>query len=126
MGVHLLCCAHGNEHIRTHDVIRDTFVAIAWNVSFHMEQKQLYALHLTTIDSFHWQIDIMFTKNGIRTLTNIVIVDPTHVDLFLWSCTAQRFVASNVIEAKKKNYCDCHPINQFFLLAIEVFECLHK
>jgi hypothetical protein len=44
MGIHLLYCAHGNEHIETHHAVCDTFVAIVWDVGFHMEQKQLYAL----------------------------------------------------------------------------------
>jgi len=36
MGIHLLHCAHGNEHKATHDAICDTFVAIAWDANFHM------------------------------------------------------------------------------------------
>jgi hypothetical protein len=36
MSIHLLRCAHGDEHTKTHDVICDTFVAIAWDVGFHM------------------------------------------------------------------------------------------
>jgi hypothetical protein len=36
--IHLLRCAHGNEHVGTHDVVRDTFVAIAQDSSFHMGQ----------------------------------------------------------------------------------------
>jgi len=28
IGIHLLHCTHGNEHTRTHDVIRDTILAI--------------------------------------------------------------------------------------------------
>jgi hypothetical protein len=39
MGIHLLCCAHGNECIGTHDVIHDTFVAIAQDSGFHVGQK---------------------------------------------------------------------------------------
>jgi hypothetical protein len=53
MGIQLLCCAHGNERTRTHDVVYDIFVAIAQNVGFHRGQKQLYALHSTTLNSFH-------------------------------------------------------------------------
>jgi len=34
--------------------------------------------------------------------------------------------ASNTTQAKEKNYCNQHPTNQFFPLAIEVFGCLHK
>jgi len=28
MGIHILCCTHGNEHTRTHDAIHDTFATI--------------------------------------------------------------------------------------------------
>jgi hypothetical protein len=36
MGIHLLRCVHGNEHIGTHDAICNTFAAIAQDVGFHM------------------------------------------------------------------------------------------
>jgi len=36
LGIHLLRCVHGNEHVGTHDAIRDTFIAIALDVGFHM------------------------------------------------------------------------------------------
>ncbi len=39
MGIHLFCCAHGNEHIETHDAIHDTFVAIVWDANFHVRWK---------------------------------------------------------------------------------------
>jgi hypothetical protein len=37
----------------------------------------------------------MLTKNDIRTLANVVIVNPTRADLLPQSCATQRFVASN-------------------------------
>jgi hypothetical protein len=58
-------------------------------------------------------------KNGIRTLTNIIIVDPMQMDLLPWSCSTKGFDASNTIH-------DQHPTNQFLPLAIEVFGCPHK
>ncbi len=39
MDIHLLCCVHGNEHIGTHNVVRNIFVAIAQNVNFHVGQE---------------------------------------------------------------------------------------
>ncbi len=51
MGIHLLRCAHGNECMGTHDVVCDTFVAIAWDASFHVGWKQSYALPSTTFNS---------------------------------------------------------------------------
>jgi len=76
MGIHFLCCAHG-----AHDVIHDTFAAIVWDASFHVEQEQLHVLLSTTFNSFCRRIDIVLTKESIRTLVNIVIIDLTQVNL---------------------------------------------
>jgi hypothetical protein len=68
----------------------------------------------------------MFTKDDIHTLVDVVLVDPTRVDLFPWSCATQRFVVLDVAQTKKQCYCDWHLVDQFLLLAVDVFECLHK
>jgi hypothetical protein len=47
-----------------------------------MGQKQLHALLSTTFNSSRQQIDIVFTKDGIRTLANIVITNPMQAYLF--------------------------------------------
>ncbi len=78
---HVLRYTHDNEHMRTHNAIHNIFAAITQDVDFHMGGKQLYTLPLTMFNSSHQQIDIMFIKNEIRTLVNIIIVDLTHVDL---------------------------------------------
>jgi hypothetical protein len=126
MVIHLLHCVHGNVHTKTHDAIRDTFAAIAWDVDFHVRQEQLHALSLTTFNSFCQQINIVLTKDGIRTLIDIVITNPTRTNLFPWSCATQGFVTFDTAQAKKKSYHYQHPIDQFLPLSIEVFECLHK
>jgi hypothetical protein len=38
----------------------------------------------------------------------------------------QGFAILDVAQNKEKNYHDQHPIDQFFLLIIEVFGCLNK
>jgi hypothetical protein len=43
MGIHLLHCVHGNEHMETHDGIHNTFGAIVWYVGFHVGREQLNA-----------------------------------------------------------------------------------
>jgi hypothetical protein len=53
MGIHFLCYAHGNEHIRIHDAIHDPFVTIVRDASFHVGQEQLQALPSTTFNSSH-------------------------------------------------------------------------
>jgi hypothetical protein len=75
--------------------------------------------------SCEW-VDIVFTKNDIHTLIDIIIANPTWTNLLVQSYATTRFVASTATQAKEKNYCDWHPIDQFLPLAIEVFECLHK
>ncbi len=68
----------------------------------------------------------MFIKDGIYTLTNVVIIDPTQVDLLPQSCAIQGFAAFDVVQVKEKSYHDQHSTDQFLPLAIEVFGCLHK
>jgi hypothetical protein len=109
MGIHLLRCADGNERIRTHDVIYDTFVAIAWNVGFHLGRKQLHALLSTTLNSFHQWINIMLTKNDIHILIDVVIRDPIRTDLFPRSCAIQGFVTFDAIQAKERSFHNWHP-----------------
>jgi hypothetical protein len=87
MGIHFLRYVHGNERTKTHDAIHNTFATIAWDVGFHVGWKQLHVLLLTTFDYFRQWVDIVLTKNGIRILDNVVIVDLTQVDLFPQSYT---------------------------------------
>jgi hypothetical protein len=126
MGIHFLCCAHGNECMGTHDAIHNTFVAIARNVRLYMGQEQLHALFLAMFDSSCWWVNIVLTKDEIHTLVDTVITNPMLVDVPPQPCTTQRFVTSNATQAKERNYHDRHPTNQFFPLAIEVFKCSHK
>jgi hypothetical protein len=51
MDIHLLYCAHGNECMRTHDAIHNTFVAIVQDVNLYVRQKQLHALLSAMLDS---------------------------------------------------------------------------
>jgi hypothetical protein len=46
------------------------------------------------------------TKDGICIVTNVVIVDPTQMNLFFQSCTTERFIALDAIQVKEKNYCN--------------------
>jgi hypothetical protein len=111
---------------KTHDIICNTFVTIAQDVGFHTGWKQLHMFPSTTFNSSFRQVDIVFTKDGIHILVNIVIVDLMQMDLLLWCCVTQGFVAFDIVWTKEKDYCDGHPTNQFLLFTIEIFRCLHK
>jgi hypothetical protein len=97
-----LRCTHGNEHMGTHDAIHDTFAAITWNVDFHVKQEQLHMFPSTTFHSSHRWVDIVLTKDGIRILIDVVIIDPRWMDLLCWSCGIRKFVAFKVVQTKKK------------------------
>jgi hypothetical protein len=63
-------------------------------------------------NSSYQEVDIVLTKDDIRILINIVIVDPTtQMNLFPQSCATQRFVTFDVTQAKKRNYHNQHPID---------------
>jgi hypothetical protein len=62
MGIHLLCCAHGNECTWTHDVIRDTFVAIVRDVGFHVGQEQIHVFLLNMFNSSCWRLNMCSPK----------------------------------------------------------------
>jgi hypothetical protein len=101
MGIHFLHCAHGNEHIGTHDAVRDTFVVIAWDVYFHVGWEQLHALPSNTFNSFHRRIDIVLTKYNIFTLVDVIIANPTWAYLLHWSWATQGFVTLMQLKPKK-------------------------
>jgi hypothetical protein len=83
-------------------------------------------LFSTMFASSFWWVNIVLTKDGIHTLVDIVIANPMFVNLPPQSCIIQRFVTTNVAQAKENSYCDWHPTNQFFPLANEIFRCLRK
>jgi len=123
MGIHFLCCVHGNECTRTHDAIHDTFVSHNVKCWFPCWIKTITC---TSFNSSCRRINIVFTKDDIRTLANVVIINPTWVNLFPWSYATQGFVALDVVQVKERNYRNWHPINQFLPWAIEIFGCLHE
>jgi len=52
--------------------------------------------------SFHYplfvkRVDIMFVVNGIFTLVNVVIVNPTPIDLVLWTASFSRVAMAMVV-----------------------------
>jgi hypothetical protein len=92
--------------VLTKNGIHDTFATIAQDVGFYVGWKQLHVLLSITFNSFCRRVNIMFTKDGIRTLVIIIIADPTQVDLLSWSYITQGFVASNVVQAKERSFCN--------------------
>ncbi len=77
VGTHLFHCSHGEEQITSHNDFRDAFAFIMKDAGFHVLREQIHALPLPYFEYFHWQINIMLLIDCIRTLIDVVIVDPT-------------------------------------------------
>jgi hypothetical protein len=52
----------------------------------------------------------MLTKDGIHTLVDVIIIDPTRANLLPSSCEAQRFATFDVVQAKEKSYMTNTPL----------------
>jgi hypothetical protein len=121
MGIHLLCCAHANKLIWTHDAIHYTFVAIVKDVGFHVGQEQLHVLPLNTFNfSYQW-IDIVFTKDDICTLIDVVIANPAYEHIYFPNFAPPKDLLLLMWFKPKMEL-----LWPFFPLVVKVFGCLHK
>jgi hypothetical protein len=68
--------AHGEERTTSHDV-RDTFAFISRGARFHVLHEQTHVLLSLTFQSIRRWVDIMVPMDGVWTLANIIISDPT-------------------------------------------------
>lgn len=68
----------------------------------------------------------MLSTDGICTLVDMVIVDPTQVDLVFQVVSSHEVAAMTITQAKGELYHDQHLIDTFLPLAIKVFGCLHQ
>ncbi len=81
MDIHLLRCVCDNKHIETHDVICDTLLPLCMMLASRWVENNYMHFPSNMFNSFRQQVDIVFTKDDICTLVDIIIVDPTWMDL---------------------------------------------
>lgn len=67
----------------------------------------------------------MLLIDGIRTLVNVVTTNPTRLNLVSQVVTSHGVAMMVATQAKEGFYHNRHSTNMFFLIAIEVFGCLH-
>jgi hypothetical protein len=95
------------------------------DVGFHVLHEQIHILPLPYFESFHWWINIMLLIDCIHTSIDLVIVNPTWVDLIL-QVVFCHMVAMTMVSHAKLFYYDWHSTYAFFPLVIKVFGCLHQ
>jgi hypothetical protein len=62
--------------------------------------------------------------DGVGTLANVVIANPTQVDLVSRAVISCEVIVTVATQVKDDFYCDRCMTNMFFPLVVEVFECL--
>jgi hypothetical protein len=68
---------------------------------------------------------IVLLINGVHTLVDVVIVDPTQVDLISWATISCGVATLVVTQANDGFYWDRFSTDIFFPLVVKVFRCLH-
>jgi hypothetical protein len=67
----------------SHDVVQNVFAAIAKKNEISCLQKQTHVLLLPTLQYSCCRVEIVLLVDGVHTLVDVVIVDPTQIDLVL-------------------------------------------
>ncbi len=123
-GTRFLCCSHGGgmDYIPWHG---SKCFCLHWK-RHGVSCDQTHVLSPASLQSSRELVDIMLLIDGICTLANVIIINPTQVDLVSQTTSFHRVVTKMVTQAKEGFYHNQHPINTFFSLTIEVFGCIHQ
>jgi general stress protein CsbA len=70
-------------------------------------------------------MDIVLTADGTCTLVDIIIINVIHVDLVSRITFSKGMAARITTQAKTMSYRNQYHENDFILLTIEIFGCLH-
>jgi hypothetical protein len=80
--------------------------------------------HLFLHHTGNW-MDIFITKNSFWTLTNVVIIDPTHINLVQHALTTTMHAITIIVQNKAWSYTKWTPRDDFIPLAIKTYDCFH-
>jgi hypothetical protein len=76
-----LCCSHGGEQIASHNVVQDAFASIVKDARSHVSHEQTHVFPPPSFQSIYWSVDILLLVDSICTLVDMIITNPTWVDL---------------------------------------------
>jgi len=69
--------------------------------------------------------EIVITKDNFKTITNIVIIDPTCINLVQDVSTMTMYAMIVASQKKAQSYIERVPRDDFILFAIETYNCFH-
>ncbi len=96
------------------------------NARFHVSWKYTHVFPPPTLKSSCQQIKIVLSIDGVYKLVNVIITNPTWIDLVSWGVLSRGVVATIMTQTKDGFYRDQFLMDIFLPLAIEVFEFLHQ
>ncbi len=82
MGIHILWCSHG-EHIIVQNTIKMFFLQLQEMFIFMFCMKK-HILSSPSLEFLCWWVDIVLTINEVYILIDVIIIDPTQMDLVSW------------------------------------------
>ncbi len=88
--------------------------------------EQTHVLLSPTLQSFHWQVNIIPSVDGIHALVHVIINNLTQANLVSHVAHFCGVVAIVATQGKEGLYCNHYPPNMFLLLAIKAFGCFHQ
>jgi len=118
-------CSWG-ECIVTYNAIQNSFASVARDIEFYVVCEQTHVLPISFFQSSWQWMDIVFSVNGTCTLVDVVIVDPTYVNLILWVDSSWGAITMIITQTKIVSYHNRHLKDDFIPLVVEIFGCLHQ
>jgi hypothetical protein len=126
MNIHLLCCVHGNECTWIHDAIYNMFFCHYMGCWFPRGAKTTTCVSFKHVQFFmlmNWHCAHQKWHSHLNQHCDCQPKTSRFISQILHH---PRICYFPVTQAKEWSYCDWHLVNQFLLLVVEVFECLHK
>ncbi len=98
-----------------------TIASVTSKSEVHIQKE---VSHLFLHHTRRW-VDIVIIKDNFQTMADIVIADPTCLDLVKHASTMTMHVTIVTIQDKARSYTKWAPRDDFIPLAIETYGCLH-
>ncbi len=124
-------CICRNERTTTHDALWDIILTIVleWDIILTIVlesgthvQKEVFHLFPHHIRQ---QLHIIIIRDNFQTLMDIVIVDPTHIDMVPQASMMTTHVVMMPTQEKTRSYVERALGNDFIPLAINMYGCFH-
>ena len=125
LGTHLLRCSRGGERTAAHDAVRDAIEYIIRDAGRAVVREKTGFLPSSIPGGRGGRVDLVISEPARgHTLLDIVIADPTRVDLVARAAVASEHAASEAARQKERRYTGRPQGDTFIPIAIETYGAL--